>query len=311
MTGPTSIVIDTDPGIDDAMAILFAMADPAVELLGLSTVFGNVPVGTATRNALQLVEMAGRDVPVAEGAARPLERAPAPHPDFVHGAEGFGDARPPAPRRGADPRGAAQLLVDLVAERPGAVTIVAVGPLTNLAEALTLDPSIAERVGRVVVMGGAVRTGGNVTPHAEANIWQDPHAAARVFAAPWPTTLVGLDVTETIRCTRGDLAPMAAVSPICGAFLAQAAEFYFAFHKETQGFDGCFLHDPTALIAALDAGLFATAAAPIAVALAGEEIGRTKETPDLAAPAIDICLSADVDAVRARFLGALASGRLP
>ncbi|MBX2856125.1 MAG: nucleoside hydrolase [Rhodobacteraceae bacterium] len=305
------VILDTDPGIDDAMAILFALADPEVELLALTTIFGNVPVGKATRNALQLVEMAGAETPVAQGAAAPLQREPAPHPDFVHGPEGFGDAQPPAPSRKPDTRDAAQLMIDMTAARPGEITIAAVGPLTNLALALDRDPAIAKNAGRVIVMGGAVRQRGNVTPHAEANIWQDPHAAARVFAADWPVALVGLDVTERVRCSREDLVPMAEASPSCGGFLAEAAEFYFSFHQRSQGFDGCFLHDPAALVAAVDMDGFQTIPAPLSVALEGEEIGRTRMAPEGDGPAVDICLAVDPDAVRQRWLAPLWSGRLP
>lgn len=311
MTERRALIIDTDPGIDDAMAIFFALADPQVELLGLTSVFGNVPVAKATRNALQLLELAGAAAPVASGAARPLARAPAPHPDFVHGPEGFGDARPPPPTAAPDPRDAAQFLIDATADRPGEVTILAIGPLTNLALALARDPSLASRTAGVVVMGGAVRAAGNVSAHAEANIWQDPDAAARVLTAPWPVTLVGLDVTERIRLTRDDLRPMRAAAPVCGAFLAQAAEFYFQFHMRSRGFDGCYLHDPAALAAWLEPALFHSVSSPLRVVIDGDEIGRTAEDPGGASPPVTLCLSADISGVRDRMLHALASGRLP
>lgn len=309
MTEPLPIILDTDPGIDDAMAILYALADPGVELVGLTTVFGNVPEATATRNALALLELAEADVPVAAGAAAPLVQETRPHPDFVHGAGGFGDATLDPPERAPDPRSAARFIAEQVAARPGEITLVPVGPLTNLAVALQEFPEIAGQVARVVVMGGAVRRKGNASPTAEANIWNDPHAAAAVFSADWPVTLVGLDVTEQVVCTAADLAPMADASPKCGAFLTKAAEFYFKFHFESEGLEGCHLHDPAAVIAALDPALFDIISAPLSVTLDGEEAGRTFEAGT--GSTIDICLGVDIDRVRSRFLAHLHSGRLP
>lgn len=307
---PRKIVIDTDPGVDDAMAILYALADPEIALLGLTTVFGNVPGTTATRNALQLLDLAGAQTPVAAGAERPLVQPLKPPAAEVHGAEGFGEAHLPPPSRRADPRGAPRFLAETCAAAPGEVTLVAVGPLTNLAEALAAHPEIAETARDVVVMGGALRQKGNVTAHAEANIWQDPHAAERVFAAGWPVTVVGLDVTERVVLTAADLAPMPAASPACGPFLCQAAEFYFAFHKASEGLEGCHLHDPAAVIAALEPELFGLGEAPVAVTLDGPEVGRTQETAG-AGPAHTLCLTVDAPAIKRRFLGHLLSGRLP
>ena len=309
MTTRTPIIIDTDPGIDDAMAILYALSDPAVELVGLTSVFGNVPGATATRNALALLELAGSDVPVAAGAESPLIQAQHPPPDFVHGVEGYGDARLDPPARAPDPRPAHQFIAEQVAARPGEITLVPVGPLTNIAMALDAYPDIVHQVKRVVIMGGAARCTGNVNEYAEANMWQDPHAAAKVFAADWPMTLVGLDVTERTICTPADLDIMRAPSPRCGAFMTHAAEFYFKFHKESEGIDGCHLHDPSAVIAALDMSAFETASAPLAVTLDGEKAGMTRETE--AGPPIDICVGVDSAAVMARFRAHMSSGRLP
>jgi len=309
MTRSTPIIIDTDPGIDDAMAILYALADPAVDLIGLTTIFGNVPEATATRNTLALLELAGADIPVAAGAAMPLVQTPHPHPDFVHGVEGFGDALLDPPMRRPDARPAYQFIIDAVTDRPGEITLVPVGPLTNLALALQAAPEIAQQVARVVIMGGAVRHKGNVNAYAEANIWQDPHAAAAVFAAEWPMTLVGLDVTERVICTAADLAPMMETSPRCGAFLTKAAEFYFGFHRETEGIDGCHLHDPSAIIAALDPAPFEQISAPLSVTLEGAEAGMTREATR--GPPIDLCLGVDAERVLGRFRRQLASGRLP
>jgi inosine-uridine nucleoside N-ribohydrolase len=328
---PLPVVIDTDPGIDDAMAILAAVADPGIALLGLTTVFGNVPVGIATRNALQIVELAGATVPVAGGAARPLAREPAPHPDFVHGPQGLGEAVLPAPAARPDPREAARFLAETAAGHRGRLVVVAVGPLTNLALALERHPSIAEDVRAVVVMGGAFRHAGNVTPQAEANFWQDPDAAERVLAAPWPVTMVGLDVTETVRLYGEDIEAMPDRSPRCGAFLRDAFAFYAGFHGRTRGFEGCYLHDPVAVLAAADPGLIETLDAPVTVETAGEALGRSRRATEGARPAADategarppigatekarpgvrVAVSADAPAIRRRLLDALHSGALP
>jgi inosine-uridine nucleoside N-ribohydrolase len=294
------LIIDTDPGIDDAMAILFAAAHPGLELIGLTTVFGNVPVATATRNALYLAELAGRAIPVAAGAAVPLAQPLPPHPDFIHGADGLGNLPPVRPKGRADARPAARFLCEMAAAHPGEVTICAIGPLTNLAAALALDPAIAHNVDRVVVMGGAVECPGNVDAEAEANIWSDPHAAAAVFAADWPVTLVGLDVTHRVTCTPADFARLAGKAPVIGGFLDRAAQLYFSFYRERRGLDGCHMHDPTAVIEVTDPEFFTVRAAPVAVTLDGAAPGRTRFGP--VGPAVRVCLGVDAAAVRARFL---------
>ena len=177
------IIIDTDPGIDDAMAIHQAFADPRLEVLGLTTIFGNVATPMATRNALRLVEMAAYPAVVAHGAEAPLVREVAPPADFVHGAEGFGTVPPAEPQGRADARSAAVFIAETAAAHPGEVIICAVGPLTNLALALTHDPDLVRNVHSVVVMGGSIAWHGNVSDCAEANIWGDPDAADAVFAA--------------------------------------------------------------------------------------------------------------------------------
>ena len=303
------ILIDTDPGIDDAMAILYAIAAPDIELVGLSTIFGNVTTEIATRNALQLLELAGVAVPVARGAEKPLRRELAPPADFVHGAHGFGEVRLPAPSQKADPRSAARFIADTILENPGDITLIPVGPLTNIALALREAPEIAKAVKKVIVMGGAVRTAGNVNEHAEANIWNDPDAAAEVFAAEWPLTLVGLDVTQQIICRGHDLEPMRAASPNCGPFLNEAAAFYFCFHEKTRGFTGSYLHDPAAVICATHPEWFETVEGPLTVTLDGEALGCTREGGSARPQRISIGVSAEE--VRRRFLEILNAGCLP
>lgn len=307
----TPILLDTDPGIDDAMAIFYAMADPEIELVGMTTVFGNVYTSDGTRNALALAEMAGQKIPVAEGAQAPLVQPLQPPADFVHGKRGLGNASVAEPTAKPDPRPAHRFIAETLAARPGEITLVAVGPLTNLALALRHHPEVTQTARKVVVMGGAVRTPGNINLFAEANIWNDPHAADIVFSADWPVTIVGLDVTERIRCTPEDFAPMRANSPRCGALMNEAARFYFQFHIDTKGLNACFLHDPSAIICAQHPEFFETAIAPITTRVEGEEIGRTVETPGGMTRPVTFCIEPNAQAIKARFLEHLLSGVLP
>ncbi|MGC6484314.1 MAG: nucleoside hydrolase [Candidatus Puniceispirillales bacterium] len=273
---PQKIIIDTDPGIDDAMAIHQAFADPRLNVLGLTTIFGNVATPMATRNALRLAEMASYPAAVASGAAAPLVREPAPPADFVHGAEGFGTVPPAEPEGRADGRSAAVFMAETAAASPGEVIICAVGPLTNLALALDHDPGFARNVKSVVVMGGSIAWHGNVSACAEANIWGDPDAADAVFAADWDITMVGLDVTEKSRCTPEDFAAIAAASPAIGGFLNEAVDFYFDFHLPKTTTRCCFMHDPSAIFAITDPEFFDFEEMPLEVVRSGDEMGRTR-----------------------------------
>lgn len=300
------LIIDTDPGIDDAMAILFAAASPDIHLVGMTTIFGNVGTATATRNALLLAELAGASIPVSRGADAPLRIDPHPIADFVHGVEGFGTVSVTAPRGAPSPLSAARHLVEACRADPGAVTICAIGPLTNLALALELDPGIRDNVAGVIVMGGSIRAGGNVTPHAEANIWHDPHAASRVFKAGWPLTMVGLDVTEKILCHRSDFAALAERSAGFGGFLDEAAQFYFDFYERDVGLTGCHLHDPTAIVAAVRPDLFEFETMPVEVGLDGERIAETRPSGKADGPKTRCALGVDADAVKKLFFETIA-----
>ena len=302
------ILIDTDPGIDDAMAINLAFAHPDLDVVGLTSVFGNVHVPIATRNALALAEMAGSGCSVAEGAAKPLVQPLQPPGYFVHGDDGFGNSGVIEPDGKPDPRSAAEFIIETISAHPGEITLCPIGPLTNIALALRLDPSIANKVANVVIMGGAVETQGNVTEFAEANIWNDPHAAAEVFAADWPMTLIGLDVTEVVRCTPEDFASLEAASPKIGGFLNRAVQFYFEWHKTKPHyahgpFEGCFMHDPSAVLAITNPEFFACREMALSVATEGERIGQT--APASSGPVAKVALGVDKDAVRTRFLEVL------
>ncbi|KXF82027.1 nucleoside hydrolase [Enterovibrio coralii] len=274
----TKIILDTDPGIDDAMAILFAEANPDVELVALTTVYGNAEINTSTRNALYLKQRFNFACDVAKGASGPLVRDPVGASVVVHGENGFGDVPLEEPSIEADPRSAHQYIIDTVKASPGEITLVAVGPLTNLALAIEHAPEIASLVKEVVIMGGAFGTHehtGNVTPFAEANIHDDPHAADIVLTANWPVTVVGLDVTheaffssqylDTVRDTCGDI----------GQFMWDISRFYLAFYKERMGVEGCFVHDPSAIAYVINPALFEVRKGPIRVVCDGPAEGMT------------------------------------
>ncbi|MEJ7136863.1 nucleoside hydrolase [Amphibiibacter pelophylacis] len=301
------IIIDTDPGVDDAVAILLAAWHPDVELVGLTTVFGNLAVEQGTLNAGYLTSLMPAPVPVAQGAATPLVITPHAFPDFVHGKFGFGDLHTEAPAGFAPVKdSAAQFIVDQIMAAPGEITLVPVAPLTNIAMALRLCPEITKHVKNVVIMGGSVHRGGNVSPVAEANIWNDPHAAQMVFAADWPITMVGLDVTHHTIMPESRMAALREVSPKVGGFLAEITRFYANFYRNTAGFDGFSVHDPATVVQVLRPDLFTTRKGQIDVVLDGPAIGQTVFAVDgvgYAEPGfglrrnVDVCLQVNGDGV--------------
>lgn len=271
---PKKIIIDTDPGIDDAMAILFAFAAPELEIVGLTTIFGNVQTDLATQNALRLIEFAGHPhIPVASGAKKPLVIAYDEAPEVVHGADGFGNTHQPPPRGRAIDKPASHFIVETIMANPGEITLVPLGPLTNIAEALALEPRIAQQVAEVVLMGGAATVNGNVNPAAEANIWHDPHAADAVFTASWPLTMIGLDVTMS---TIMDEAYFDALrTNRTGEFIYQISRFYQRFHYLTHNLQACFTHDPSTIAYLIDPSLFTCEQGPIRVITEGIAAGQT------------------------------------
>lgn len=300
------IIFDTDPGVDDAQAIAIALAHPEIELLGLTTTYGNVDIATATHNALLLSELAGQSIPVAQGAAAPLVKSKHPAPAHIHGANGLGNIELPTISGQADPRSAAQFIVDTVNARPGDVILVAVGPLGNLATALQLDPSIVEKVRHVVVMGGSIKEGGNVTPVAEANIFNDPHAAARTLTAGWPLTLVGLDATHRCVLSPTDMDTIADGQGRLGDVLKGSYAFYREFYQGALGIDGCCPHDSCALAWLLRPELFTTSRGHLTVVTDGDAEGQTLFAPEgrpflgerwSRTPLVDVCLNADGEGV--------------
>lgn len=296
------LIIDTDPGIDDAMAIHYACAHAGVELLGLTTIFGNVYTQQATRNALFLKHQAQYGFDVAAGESVPLTIDQNSPSHYVHGDEGFGDLDVPEGALVADDRHAAEYIKDQCEKYPGEVVLCPVGPLTNMAKLVQDFPHIPQLVKRVIIMGGAVWEKGNVTPFAEANIWNDPHAADIVFASDWDIDLIGLDVTQKITCTQSDFDLVAKTSPEIGGFLSDIARFYIRFYHSVLGKEVCVMHDPSAVIALTDRDFFEFEKARLSVVCSGEEVGRTTISTDAARRQAHIAVNADVAAVKKRFL---------
>lgn len=273
------VVLDTDPGIDDTMAIAYAVAHPEIELLGLTTIFGNVSAAEATHNALCLLDFFGHNADVAQGESRPLEINPNPHSYYVHGHNGLGEVDLDSPQRRAVDQSAAEYLVEITRKMPGEINICAVGPLTNLAKALELDPTITQRVKSVVVMGGAVYRRGNVSPVAEANIWNDPHAADAVFAADWPLVLAPLDVTTPVVLSPSFFADLRSANSRVGGLLADMAQFYTRFYRSHSGIEGCIPHDVMALSWLTIPGVYRQQRGSMAVTTHGPGIGQTLFQP--------------------------------
>jgi purine nucleosidase len=273
----TPIIIDCDPGQDDALAILLALASPEdLEVLAVTAVAGNVPLALTEKNARKIVELAGRgDVPVFAGCERPLVRLPVTA-EHVHGRTGLDGADLPEPAVPLAPGHAVDAIVDLVQGRPaGTVTICPVGPLTNVASALTKAPDIARRIRQIVLMGGAIGEG-NITPSAEFNIYVDPHAARIVFEAGIPIVMHGLDVTHQALVTPDRLAAIRSLDTPVSRAVAGLLEFYNIFDQTRRGRPGAPLHDPCAIAWLLRPDLFSARECHVAIEAEGElTLGRT------------------------------------
>lgn len=243
------IIIDTDPGQDDAMTILLALASPEIELLGVTTVAGNVPVAQTTENAIKALDLVGRsDIPVHAGAERPLLRPPV-NATHVHGQTGFEGVDLPPPSRPATPGHALDFIIDTVMAHPaGEITICTIGPMTNLALALAREPALRTRIGRIVAMAGAFSEVGNITPAAEFNVYVDPHAAQMVLASDIPIVMLPLDVTHQMHTSAARLARFRAMPNRVGPVIADWLTFEKKFEATKYGTDGGPLHDPNTVL---------------------------------------------------------------
>ncbi len=270
------IILDTDPGIDDALTLFLALASPEIQLEAITTVSGNVHVNLTTRNALALLELAGRtDIPVARGCEGPLLVKYVDAAD-VHGSNGLGGIELPHPKSQPVAQHAVDLIIEKVMDAPGEITLVAIGPLTNIALALRREPRIAQSVREVVIMGGALRVPGNVTPIAEFNIFCDPHAAHIVFHAGWPIRLVTLDTTTVTLLQREQVQTLARRESKITDFIKQATAYYFDIFGAANDVTGFQMHDPLCLAAAFQPELLTWQPVYVDVELAGTlTLGQT------------------------------------
>lgn len=294
------IIIDTDPGVDDALALLLALSSPELSVKGITTVVGNVSQDKANRNALKILEFLGfDDIPVSRGAERPLLEDPRPAED-IHGLEGLGRAKLPEPKLRPDERSAVELILENAEELDGGLTLIAVGPLTNIAAALLAEPKLPEMVERLIIMGGAFGVTpygcGNVSPVAEFNIWHDPEAARIVFQGGFKLTAVGLDVTTDPRNRMSPqlLRKIEGLNTERGKLVADLSR------DLVERFDGLSLHDPLAVAVAIDPTLVETRPMSVDVETMGE-LTRGMTVADRrpwsrAAPNVEVAV--DVDSER-------------
>jgi purine nucleosidase len=345
MADQIPILIDCDTGIDDSLALLYAVASPEAEIVAVTCCSGNVEAHQVATNTLAVLELAGRtDVEVALGRTVPLVRPLEITPE-THGPQGLGHAELPAPRRAISDRHAADVIIDAVRSRPGEISLVTLGPMTNLAVTLDREPDLPKLLKRLVFMGGAFRVPGNTTPTTEWNIHCDPEAARRVFAAfgasPQRPLGLGLDVTEKARVLPQHVVELArragsrpddsialahgehplvasrsvAANPIV-RYVADALRFYMEFHLRYDGFYGAYIHDPLALAAALDPSLVTTEAVHVDVDTAlgpadGQTIADWRHLTGKP-PNVDVAVEAQADEFLRRFIervGGLAERR--
>ena len=324
------VIFDTDPGVDDAMALYYALAHPAIDIVGITTTFGNVTVKQAAINALYLTAIAGQGaIPVTQGVATPWVKPSEAPPDFIHGGDGLGNlASRLTTTNTLDSRSSAQFIVDMARAHPGEITLVPVGPLGNVALALKIEPNLPSLLKSVVLMGGTIIEPGNVSPVAEANIWNDPHAADAVFAAPWQRlVMVGLDVTHRV------IVPVTLFESIAKKHqhpatdvLLQAvrfyAEFYSGIYPHVAKIHGCFGHDVLAFIYLTNPELFTLESGDIRVATEGIANGQTMMNRKAflhypqagwgnGRPAVEVCMGVDAAACNTVFEQTMMGDWLP
>ena len=263
------IILDCDPGHDDAIAMLLAYGNPDIDLLAVTTVAGNQTLEKVTRNARAIAEMANiRGIPFAAGSARPLVREVEVAPD-IHGDSGLDGPELPTPTLALDERHGVNLIIDtIMSHPPKTITLVPTGALTNIALAARLEPQIVERVKEVVLMGGGYHVG-NWSPVAEFNIKIDPEAAHIVFNEKWPLTMVGLDLTHQALATQDVVAKIAEIDTKCSQFVVELLDFFGKMYKQAQGFDAPPVHDPCAVAYVIDPSVMTTRKVPVDIELTG------------------------------------------
>lgn len=310
-TALKKVVFDTDVGIDDAVALLLLEASPAVELVAITTGFGNASLETTTRNALYMKERFGFAAPVYRGAAGSLaERLGEGVPDFVHGKNGLGDIELVEPTLQAESLSGAEAIVAMAKQHPGEISLVAVGRLTNVAQALELCPELPGLLKEIVIMGGVFGYNGhrgNVSPVTEANIGGDPLAADIVFGCGADTVVVGLDVTNETIVDQAFFAQLRDFGGDAGKLIHDSNQFYLAFHHSKSGLYECPVHDASAVAYLLHPELFETRTAVVRTVTEGIALGQTIHADpqpyyDIKAwhdrPTIEICTGVDAAGVR-------------
>jgi inosine-uridine nucleoside N-ribohydrolase len=307
MTAPTPLLLDCDPGHDDALAIVLAL-DPRLRLLGVTTVAGNAGLERTTRNAGRVLTLAGRsDVPVAAGADRPLVREPWVPVSF-HGESGLDGADLPEPAVPPDPRTALELQVDVIRDASEPVTIVATGPLTNVALLLRAAPGLHHRIAAIHVMGGSLGYG-NTTASAEFNIWADPEAAHVVFESGRPLVMTGLDVTHGALLLPDDVGALEALGTRGGRVFADLMRFFAIHHRDRYGWDGPPVHDAVAVARLLEPDLVPAQPMRVDIDMTdGPGRGRTIADPEglTGQPAnAEVGVSIDRERLMAMLLGAI------
>tara|TARA_X000001036_G_scaffold3256_1_gene2878 strand:- start:2498 stop:3463 length:966 start_codon:yes stop_codon:yes gene_type:complete len=270
------IIIDTDPGVDDSLAIFVALNSPELDVLGLTTVFGNATTSTCTENALRLLEIAKRtDIPVAEGAHLPLNGNLRGAASFVHGENGQGNVELKPPTNKTLEIDAVAFLKNQIEVHPNEITLVPVGPLTNIANLLTTHPGIDSKIKEIILMGGNAQSPGNATPTAEANILNDPEAADIVFSAQCEITMVGLDVTNNVFMSEEQVNKLGSFENEKSKHISKINPFYFNFLKEFFQDNGMPIHDSSAVTYLVHPEYFETLCCPIKVETEGISRGKT------------------------------------
>lgn len=297
------IILDVDTGVDDALAIAYAVHSPELSLIGVTTCFGNIPVADASRNSLAVLEVLGADVPVIQGAAETLVRGEkSRYSRHVHGENGIGNVELAQPIKILPEMHAVDYLIEQIYKRPHELTIVAVGPLTNIALAIQKDANIIPLIKEIIIMGGAVNVPGNVTPYGEANIVADPEAAAVVFSSGANVVLVGLDVTLQTLLPRAKIKEWQQSNEQATALLGKMTDFYIgAYEQLYPGIGGCALHDPLAIGVAINSSFVTTERMDITVVTEGEKTGQTIGVPSPSAT-VQVCVTVDHVAFVQHFL---------
>lgn len=293
------IILDVDTGIDDALAIAYAAASPGLELLGITVTYGNTPLSNAVRNTHEMLRRLGLAIPVFTGADGPLARVKT-YSGAFHGSDGLGETLKAADTVAASEVRASDYIVEQAHKLGKELVVVTTGPMTNLAEALMKDASIAGKLGRAVCMGGAVLTPGNVTKFAEANVFMDPEAANTVFDSGLPVTLVGLDVTRKTLLTYEDMMRWRSSETGTGEFFAAFTEFYLdAYKRHYPYLAGCALHDPLAVGIAWNPDWAQTVSMHLKAETEEDSRGRTTENlfPLTGRrPNVDVCVQVEAEA---------------